>query len=76
VAKEDFIQHVLGGHQAFGRLETMVLPGNTVILKLERGVGGAIRSRPYVTVKDLHLTIRGHFIQEIDWDELDEEGDQ
>ena len=66
-----FIQHVLGGHQGFGELKTMVLPARTVLLELQRAGPGGLIARPHATTKDLHLTIRGHFVEAVEWDDLE-----
>jgi len=69
----DFIPHVLGGCQHYGRLETMVIPKGTVLLKLRKH-GKAITAHPYETDRDLHVTIRSTFVDEGGWDDVEEEG--
>lgn len=72
------IQHVLhgiGGGYGGGSagLTAMVIPEGTVLLKLQMGNWGTVKATPHVTKKDLQLTIRRNFVEEISWDDLEEE---
>lgn len=71
MAKEDFIFHVLHGTPEMGALQTMVIPKGTVLLQL-RKVTSTVKAVPYKTTRDLQLTIRKRFIEELEWDALEE----
>jgi hypothetical protein len=66
------VQHVLHGRGTTS-LVAMVIPGGTVLLRMKRTASGSIRAIPHVTKKDLQLTIRSGFVEEISWDALEEE---